>query len=655
MQIDKWNEVMLDWYFSGPAGSRAYFRVDDAELRRINIEVGLGMEDPSSDLLHAVRLNGLRYAESRGQQWHGARADADVVPPWLPYLALTVLVVERQTELGSTAFYDPLSEMLGLPRRLSQFSYEDTFYTWWIELAQWLDNANNGARGVSTWKRIPSEGLRTVIGHPYTQIFLHRDERMDIDEFLGSLESLEPGDIEITDEQQAATSLLEEFRRWAIMHRGLSARLRSTLAGSDKNVLQSLGFVLLDRLLDLVERVDDRRAERVIRIVPTLDDWMERRLRLSVIAPSDVSIDRPLIFDVDGTRLELYEPGQPARLPIEPTSEVLGGGLRIEASDDIALVLSPRPVYSLAARTWDEWCGVPDIQFGEQIYVLAEDAAVGSVLAMIEGSPAAMAGVPAGWQLFGPATLRAGIDPSKIGLRNSTDSVPRLVGGLPIDHRQYLHGGEPRVTIPSGLHPVLVDGSPADLDSSESVDLALAQLSPGAHAIVAGPYRLTFHTLTFERPPIQLHFIGRTKRGNLLAETNDEILMCGGSLLPRRHRMGPTVLSPLSKVLHLLGPPGECAAIEPTRAQWRIDSICPITCASRTRGQRFRVATESYAFPGGPPVAPTDTGGSRECPIMAMSIRTPGTSPSSGERWWTALGSHPCFWIHSTKCRIWMT
>ncbi len=454
MRVDEWNQLLCSWYFTEAPGSRAYFRVDDAELRRLNAELALGLEDPAADLLHSVRLYGLGYGARAGEKWRRGQPNADDLPPWLPYLAVTVLVVERETERSSTRFYDPVTEVLGLTKRLSQVEYEETFFVWWVELAEWLDVTNRGRRGLATWRRIPRSGLRSVIGHPYTQILLHRDEREDLDEFLVSLEGIEPGDIEIVDEEQAAASLVEEFRRWAVTHSGISPRLRAAMEGSDSSLRQSLGFVLLDRLSDALDRFTDVSYERVIQVVLSLDDWADRELRLSAIAPVDVKPDKPLTLDVNGERIEFYEPGQPARLPIPPSKAILEVGYRAELSPTVSLVFSPRQSYALASRLWNEWCGVRDVQPGESIYLLVRDAEVVDALKLLRSTNNhRIADIPAGWQLLGPAALSADAEPSALGIRTTSDSLPHLVGGLRLDRHLYLRGGEPVLAVPAGVAP----------------------------------------------------------------------------------------------------------------------------------------------------------------------------------------------------------
>jgi hypothetical protein len=567
VQLEKWNEVFASWYFSGPAGARAYFRVDDAELRRINAALGLGLDDPSEQLLHDVRLSGLRYAEVSGQKW-STKATADAVPPWLPYLAITVLLVERQTEQGSTAFYDPLRAALGLPKRLSDVEYGDTFHRWWVELARWLTITNDCARGVPTWRRIPPSGPRSIIGHPYTQVLLRRDEREDIDDFLASLEGLMPGDLEIADEPEAARSLVHELRKWAATRRGVSARLRAVLEGGDSNLRESLGFVLLDRLLDLVQGGHAGVRERVVRIVPSLDDWMDRTLRLSAIGPADTTPDAPLVVTVDGTTVELLEAGQPGRLPIALTEQVLASGLKIEVNDRVTLMYSPRSVVPLAARAWAEWCGVTDADPGESLYLLVEDAHVATVAALLEQpSETSMDGVPDGWKLLGPSRLVQGADLSRFGVRSFAPSVPRFVGGLPIDHRQYLHGGEPDLAVPDGLGPIAVDGVTTELHP-ETIRLSTLGLSPGPHTVGAGPYRLPFFSISPESLPLQPSPVGRTSDGKLLGFVGDETLSSGGSLLPREHRFGPAVVCTPCAEFCVFGQPGEYAIIKPTRSMW---------------------------------------------------------------------------------------
>ena len=75
-------------------------------------------------------------------------------------LAVAVLVVARETERGSLRFYPPFSEALGLTTVLTQVDYEESLYMWWGDLAKWLTDANEGKRGLPSWRRIPRTGPR---------------------------------------------------------------------------------------------------------------------------------------------------------------------------------------------------------------------------------------------------------------------------------------------------------------------------------------------------------------------------------------------------------------------------------------------------------------------------------------------------------------
>ena len=201
---------------------------------------------PRRDLISAVQAKvqgmlSLRQIRREGDEWR-SRADPDEVPPWLGLIAVSVLVVARESERGSLAFYRPLSDMLGLSSVLNQSDYEESFYKWWLDLARWLADSNAGSRGLPSWRRIPQTGPRCVVGHPYTQVLLRRDDFRDVDAFLLSLGHLEPGGLEITDAATAGTDLLERLRRWAT-HRRVSGRLWELLHGSHQDAGDSLPYM----------------------------------------------------------------------------------------------------------------------------------------------------------------------------------------------------------------------------------------------------------------------------------------------------------------------------------------------------------------------------------------------------------------------------
>lgn len=567
MNYQEWNDALARWFLNGPPSSYVYFRVDDAELRRMNDEFGLGLTDPAADLITAARSMSLTTLRAAGFRWK--KADRSEAPPFLVLLAVSVLLVERQTDAGRTSFYEPFTELLGLPSRLSQDEYDDSFYVWWAHLASWLVDDKDGQLGLPTWKRVPPSGPRSHIGHPYTQILLRREDRQDLDDFLKAVDDLEVGDVEVADQGVAAMALLDQFRRWAASNRSVSGRLRAVLEGANDSARQSLAYVILDRLLDTVEPNSVRPQDRRLRAVPSIDDWTDRRLRLSVIAPADVTPASPLKVTVDGHVVELLEPGQPARLPIDLHADALRDGLSLETEEGLVLWFRPRDVFVLAAREWDEWCGVDEVEPAEDVYVLVADSGVEAVEQAIDRpEPNSRIPVPEGWRLYGPTKVNGTL--AQVRLRASWNAVPRLAAGLALAPRQYLAGGEPRLIFPEGgAAEVLIDGAQvAVAEGSLELDLSSAGLEPGEHSVQIGPYRIPFQTIAVLQPAPIPELVGRrVSREGVFSEPDDGQFFSGACVVPTRSNVPPTLCSP-ERCIVLLGRPGEVERVAPEVASW---------------------------------------------------------------------------------------
>lgn len=580
MLLAEWNETLMVWFFSRRPNERVYLRVDDAELQRINDDRALGLRDPARDLTEAVRQEvqgqpSMRWLRRKGEQWR-SRADADEVPPWLGLLGLSVLVVARENERGSLAFYRPLSEMLSLSSELTQHDYEQSFYRWWLDLAKWLAESNAGKRGLPSWRRIPRTGPRCVVGHPYTQVLLRRDDFRDLDAFLASLGHLEPGDLEITDPATAGADLLERLRRWASQHR-VSVRLWDLLhGGGHRDASDSLQYMLLDRLLDEVDTGSARVLKREAGLIVTLDDWIDRRLQFAAIAPPSAELWESRTIEVDGQPIGPLEDGEPHITPIPVDSHALDDGLSVMTRNDIVLVYRPTDIVVLAARDWSLWCSVEDAEVGETVYLLVADRAKASIGRLLESfRPASIEEVPSGWTLYGPAALSLPQGQPIAGLptRSTWQAVPRLVGGLEVARRTFLVGGPPGVFVPADstdLSPLL-DGEPigAAIGEGSIIELRQLHLGSGHHSVDIGPYRLRFELRSFGRLPEVTQTVGRTALGAIVPvdRADGQAIFAGGARLPEPD-YDPIVISPLGTRLIVLGLPGQAVEVTATMAAW---------------------------------------------------------------------------------------
>lgn len=580
MKIDEWNKILMTWFFSPGVRERVYLRVDDAELDRINDEYVLGLSDPAQDLVDAVRdevqgESSLRWLRRRGEDWL-SRADPDEAPPWLAALALSVLVIARETEQGRFAFYHPFSTLLGLTTDLTQADYEESFYRWWLHLAQWLTGSNGNNRGLPSWQRIPTSGPRCVVGHPYTQVLLHREDFRDMDAFLLSLGHLGPGDLEITDPANAGEDLLVRLRRWATQRRRVSGRLWELLHGSHQGASDSLKYMLLDHLLDEVDTGGARILKREASLVITLDDWIELRLQFAAIAPASAELWESRTIEFDGQMIGPLEGGEPYITPIPVDSSALDCGVSVTATNDIALVYRPSDIVVLAARDWSLWCSVEDAEVGETVYLLVADRAAASIRHLLESFRlASIQGVPPGWTLYGPGALTLPKGQPIVGLpmRKSWQAVPRLVGGLEVARRTFLVGGPPGVFVPADSADITlrVDGESFDAVMSEGsvMDLRELDLGSGHHCIDVGPYRLTFELRDFGRLPELVQSVGRTALGVIVPidRAEGQPVFAGGARLPESD-YDPIVISPVGVRLIVFGPPGKAVECSATMGPW---------------------------------------------------------------------------------------
>jgi hypothetical protein len=579
VQLDEWNAVLADCFLARRPRERVYLRVDDAELDRLNLSRRLRIDGVAGDLVKAVRSEvqgdpSLRWLRRKGDEWR-SRADPDEVPPWLGALALSVLVVAQETERGSLAFYPPFSKALGLTTVLMQEDYEESLYKWWFDLATWLDEVNAGKRGLPSWRHIPQTGPRCVVGHPYTQVLLRREDFRDLDAFLLSLGHLGPGDLEVTNTASASADLMERLRRWATQ-RTVSGRLWELLHGRHRDASDSLQYMLLDRLLDEVDVTGARVLRRGASLVVTLDDWIERRLRFAVIAPASANLREPLTVEFDGQTVGPLEEGEPHVTPIPVDTSALDKGVSVITSSDIALVYRPSDVVVLAARDWSLWCSVEDAEVGETVYLLVADRAAASIRHLLESfRPASIQGVPSGWTLYGPGvlSLASGLDSANVPMRKSWQAVPRLVGGLEVARHSFLIGGPPAVFVPADSVDITVnlDGRPLDAAIREGsiIDLPQLRLDRGPHQVDVGPYRLTFELHAFERLPEVAVRIGRTTLGAIIPVdgAKGQPVFAGGARLPESNH-DPIVISPLGARLVALGSPGQAVECPAMMGSW---------------------------------------------------------------------------------------
>jgi hypothetical protein len=585
MRQEEWNETLLAWFLQGRPRERVYLRADDYELEKLNDQLRLGIDRPGDDLLDAVKAEAdadasFSWLRARTEEWR-KRSDANETPPFLAPLAASVLVVSRETDRGSLAFYEPFSRVLGLRSPLDSDEYYSSFFLWWLYLGQWLTDVNAGNRGLPSWKRIPEKGPRSMIGHPYTQVLLRREDLRDVDRFLASLGRLAPGDFEITDAASAGADLLDRFTRWA-QRRKVSARLWELLFGDSRRNVDSLQTMLLDRLLDEIEEPSNRPHERVAPLVITLDDWSDRQLRFAVLVTPRVGLETGQVM-IGGELIGPLQVNEPCVVPIPVDSASLKDGLSLQIDDDFVLEFRPAEVTVLVAREWSLWCSVDDANAGEMAYVLVSERAFSRFPPSSFWTDASgIENIPKGWRLFGPLELPRHSEAASAGLplRGEAQAVPRLVGGLEIARHAYLIGGPPGIWLPGENSSVSlrIDGQRKSVESEASIVLLESfDLEPGSHEVDIGPYRLSFKLLAVEQIPTANGDLLRTAMGGVVPARHaiSGMAFMGGLRIPSVDDYDPLISCPLGDRVVVLGDPGVAIEIVPTMAHWAVAEGLP--------------------------------------------------------------------------------
>ena len=573
MRIEQWNEVLGDWFLSESEGQPVYLSATDAELLLLNEKRGLGLGDPAVDLADAVSRAGLHYGSRKNREWESS-GQSDY-PPWLPFLAASVLVVDRETERGTTSFYPPFSKFLGLRARLSQDEYTATVRRWWVALAGWLKEAESGQRGFPTWGDVSPTGHRSVIGHPYTQVLLRREDRKNLDLFLGQfdVEGFELPEVE--DRDAAARHVVEALRRWARNRRSLTGRLRRIIEGGDEGVTQSLGYLLMAQMFNPRFQASDG-SSRAIEVVPVFDEFV-KELFFGLIAPGWVSEAHPL--ELEGCDGPVTQPDWEYRYDLEVTDTHLREGSQPPLGEEVSVSFEGSDTHVLVEGV-GSWRGARRVEEGARVYLLtAPDA---SSRLTLEGEPfGRVRGLPEGWSIRGPVRFTAALARSSGAVSTAKEGrlIPTTRGGLALDRTgNFLLGGEPIVELP-GIEDLVGVDTEFDTEFRDTkfhapvngeLDLSTLGLPAGDHRVVAGPYRILFSSIAVEQPPSDEIRMGKNPAGQVVSasETTGAVLAGARVHPPTGINPAPKRLSPVTSRLVLFGAPGEVAEIEPTRAQW---------------------------------------------------------------------------------------
>lgn len=567
MDYRRWNEVLGEAFLKEGPNRPVYFSVTEAELQRINDRRGLRLEDPVEDLRSALRPHSFLSIGALHRKWE--RSGTKDLPPWLPFLAATTIVVDQQSERGSTAFYSPLGQFLGRSKRITDDEYLGTFFVWWVALKRWLaDQArHDGALGFATWGAIPSSGPRCIIGHPYTQVMLRREERRQIDNFLAEFDHLGAEPPTAVDREAVAHHLVRAFRRWARTGRSVGGRLRKILEGPDGNETLSLGYILLGRLFDdLSGEQRHESAARIVRIVPAYDDY-DRALKLVAVAPNWVRTDQPVY--VSHADDALRAPGDIVHLDLPITDDALVHGIELPEG---SARLESRPRYVMAARQWDLWCCVDDLGPSEEVVTLLP---AGEARRLDLPAVSGVFNLPDGWLVCGPfaansvpAALRGALGTSGAQL------VPQLRGGLQLERGVYIHGGEPELGL-AGASSAVVDSMRCE-GVEDVVDLAALALEPGHHRIDVDGFQFNFESIRSTATVDVQPTLGRAASGEVVSVGDGAELVTGARLYPTERRPSHSGLIPWVGRFVKLGAPGEVGIVEPPQyAPWAARSGLP--------------------------------------------------------------------------------
>lgn len=562
MKFDDWNAFLGEAFLRTAPRLPVYFAVTESELQRQADKFGLGLHDPVEDLRNELQLNSYFGFQWRHRKWWESKSLE--LPPWLPWLAATTLVVDKQLRTSRPSkFYEPLTEFIKKPDRVTEDAYRDTFGWWWRSMAAWVVEQR---LGLPTWESIPASGPRSVIGHPYTQVLLRPDELRQLEVFLSEFDRPDEEFPTAADRVAVANQLVNSLLRWARNGGTISSRLRKILESGARNDVESLGYLLLGRLFDDSSGAKRESGfSRYVRLVPAFDEY-ERRLKVVALAPTWAHRSQPIVVPhADGP---LDGPGDAVVVDLPMTDALLRKGLQIEGSPEFRLLGGPR--HFLAARQWDLWCGVESALPDEDVYVLMEDAFARRFDLPRVGRCSAL---PPGWALCGPVALE---EFSKELADGRTDRgrrlIPKLRGGLRIQRGLYLRGGEPTLELAGLKEDLSLDGQVLHANGP-TVVLSDLDLPAGRHVVRTGGFELTFDTIESLEPVDVVPSLGRDDAGSVVPTDSATAVVTGARTFPDHQRSAHRGLIPFSRGFVKFGDPGQFVLIlEPTMARWARDS-----------------------------------------------------------------------------------
>lgn len=586
LRYEEWADLLGTHFFNPDmAGKPVHFCPDDVALAEV---VGLSSELAIKSLVESVRSrispthhsNIFQRAMQEGTRW---KLDGGVgYPPFLPLLGLSVLAAIRMAHTDGVAshnYYLRFNELLGLSGRGMPKGYDATFPYLWSLYGWWLNDVNQGALGIST---VREDASRPNQGYSISQALLRRSDRQRLTFFFQwlGLDAAEPVD---------ARELLPRFKAWASGRQGLSAGLQYMLAHDEFD----------DRLAEALEgeaaRWDgvlrDEHGRKVGRIHLTL--VLFPRLQIGAVAARPPGFPERQTYSTNaggGGTIELVSSEEGwYDTPLPPTlvETVLQEGLRLTSSE---YILSVKPDVVIPFRANFDlgcWSSVRQIRPKETHWVLVHRQHARQVTAFLQQFGAE------GWrqQNLGPPlgdawTLLRDVVLDEVPERIPSESLRRLIpaptnrvsmqGGLEIERRYYLSGGEPDIWIPAAGSEdapmtIVIDEQKEEAAPETYVRLSSRGLAAGAHEIAVDGAEFRFRTMytTGVREPAQsrslIHVIaesaghrGRTLGVRPYCEDDEQNTCVAGSLIfgssvDTAYEMRPLVLPVGPRQLFLLG------------------------------------------------------------------------------------------------------
>lgn len=464
------------------------FLVDEDVLARIHPSANRQMATES--LAAAVR-DGLSYPEphgyfhafeSRGRIWKLGGAKGD--PPFLHLLAVCVLAATRMGtgRVAPNNYRSHLCELLGLDDSRMPAGFRDSLYYLWDTLTWWLDEANEGRRGIST---VAEDKHFTHIGYPISQTLFRGSDARSLEDFFRWMQ-LEPG------EEVESDVLVAHFRAWA-PGQGLSAGAMRLLTESqfEQAISSILGAYARQWDGTRVTRTGARATEMRV----TVELSVQPRVSIQGLQPdgyADIlhgSISGGLAVTVVATDgvLQLRGEVDPRHLTRGFVTASDGCSARLTRSDVHILRLDPE---------LGGWASVSAFVPGERHCVLVAPGQADDVIRQLERAsvePVHVQSAPArlaAWSLVRNVVVSGEVPLT--GLLETRRPTARhrfaFRGGLPLVAKgSYLAGGAPDVWLPpaaSEAASLTLDGAALPV-TGERVRLSthLPASEPGTHCV----------------------------------------------------------------------------------------------------------------------------------------------------------------------------